>query len=257
MKDSFYIDIEKLNDTIETLSSVENCINNVDLIDNFKDLESYFNSINLEHNNCINNYKIYINQIETNINKVRKMINNLCDNLRVVVDEYGNIEEVSKKDLNKLSTNFRNIYKEKFRKKIETSLGEVTLLEGGYNSYQDNNNLTVIPTPDPTQVETTNQQSSFNTVPIGIAIGAAGIAGAIGAVVIEEKYGKVRRRKPEIIEDYRYRDDLEAADYGYTNDEIEFGKYGKKSNMQNGPYHASRSEREADRYYGNDTNNRY
>lgn len=246
-----YIDLEKLNSTIETLSTTESCINNIDLINNFKELEDYINGINLEHNNCINNYKGYINDIEKNILKVKKLINNLCDNLRVVVNDYSNIEEIDKKELNKLSTGFREIYKEKLNK-METSLGEATILQGGYNSYQDQN-VTVIPTPDPTTVENTNSSNSFNTVPIGIALGAAGVAGAIGAVIIDEKYGKVRRKKPEIIEDYRYRDDLEAADFGYSKEEINY-KFDKK-NIKPGSYHASRSEREADRYYGN--NDRY
>ena len=48
-----HVDLERISNSIETLSSVENIVNLVNLEDNFEDIEKCFRQINFEHANCL------------------------------------------------------------------------------------------------------------------------------------------------------------------------------------------------------------
>ena len=248
MNNNMYIDFDKVNDSLETLLSLYDCMNNVDLKCSFKDLESYFDTINLEHDNCLNKYNSYFNEIYENIDKIKNKIDSLYENLNITINRFSNIEDQSSENISDIQELYRknrlDYSSKNIKRKFDTSIGEVTVLDNGYTTYQNNTDYNVIPSNNqPTQ----QSNNSINTIPIGIAIGAAGIVGSIGSVIIDEKYGKVKRKKPVILEDYT-EEEVEVGDYGYPEKE-EY--YGRKKIMSSTPYRASRTERESDRHYGN------
>lgn len=268
MNGTYHLDLEKLNKSVETISGIEDCISSRDLSEGFSILENYFRDINFEHGNCLK-YKEDIELILNNINQIKRKVSNLADALITTTENYGDIESIDSKDIKELTSIYNNTpasenlgklvdKANQFRKDLATDLNpptnnvgqqsnqQVTTQDSSVginnnNAYNQNNNVTTIPQEEPIEEYTTK---TINTVPIGIAIGAAGIVGSIGAVVVNEKYGrKTKGRQLEEIDD----DDLEIdnSDNYYQSDE-ENAEFDAK------PYMASRQQREADKYYGND-----
>lgn len=208
------IDLELLDDSIETISGVQNLVNNVDLAENFEEIEKYFRKINFEHSYCLK-YKEQLEIVYNDLNDIREKINNLSESLTVIKNSYSNIEELESNPIKKIISN------------AKTDINDIS-----------NENITRIekPTTDPSL-----EKKPYSTIPIGLAIGATGIAGSVGAVIVNEKYG------PEIAES-------EVEEYHDLSDDepdFEVNEYSPKKEEEILPYHASREDREASKYYGN------
>ena len=63
--------------------------------------------------------------------------------------------------------------------------------------------------PPVTQQPTETTSSSYNTVPIGLGIAAAGITGALGAVIIDDKKYKDNRKRKMYYDDRNSEEDLQ------------------------------------------------
>lgn len=208
------IDLELLNDSIETIFGVQNLVNNVNLADNFEEIEKYFRNINFEHSYCLE-YKEQLDIVYSDLNDIRDKINKLTETLTVIKNSYSNIEELEPNSIKKIIGN------------IKTDINDVS-----------NENITRIEKP---QTDPSLEEKPYSTVPIGIAIGATGIAGSVGAVIVNDKYG------PEIAES-------EIEEYNYLSDDepdFEVKEHAQKKEEEIIPYHASREDRESDKYYGN------
>lgn len=212
-KYSEQIDLDLLNSSIETISGVQNLINNVDLTDNFNELEDYFRKINFEHSYCIN-YKEPMETIYNNLSDIKNKINKLSEILSVIKNSYSNVleEEINPGGISNFFKNAKTIANE-----------SITKIE------PQNNQQSI-------------EEKPYSTVPIGLAIGATGIAGSVGAVVVNEKYG------PKILEKVETNELLEEK----TDSKI--NEYPKQKEEEIIPYHASRTIRESDKYYGNSDN---
>lgn len=246
-KTSGHFNKEMINGSINTLSSVESLINSVDIADNFYELEEYFKQINFEHDNCVN-YKEYLDSIYDNLNSIKKKINELTSALRKTKMEFTNLDEPSSSDIKSLSEVYGNTpASESLRKILSNAKTDIksslqTAVETATEELINNSgNVTVIPTPS---IEETQIASKpYSTVPIGLAIGATGIAGSIGAVVVNDKYGSITG--DEILEEYQESyDSDDGEDFGIETPQADKSDY-------IAPYHAQRMEREADRFYGN------
>lgn len=210
-----YIDLEKITSCIETLSSIESIVNYNNLAANFDDMDNYFRKINFEHANCLY-YRDYLDQIYDNLEFIKRRINELTEYLRKTKINYSETNENTNNDLLKIS------------KELGTNLKKS--LEG---------DITTIPKVEKPQEE---PKPPINTLPIGVAIAATGIAGSIGAVILDEKY-----REKEI-------DEEETDEYETIEEPIKKKpKKEEKTNKQEiiEPYKAVRREREADKFYGN------
>ena len=239
-----YIDLEKISVSIETLSSIENVVNLVDLSDNFEDIEKCFRQLNFEHANCLK-YKDSLSTIYADLELIKRKINELVEALKRTKLNYTKINSFSEKDIKE----FTEIYK------ATPASEDLSKLVGTQNTFSlsdlaaklPNQEVTTVPLPETTPAQT---NEPVNTVPIGIAIGATGIAGSIGAVIVDdiyskrEKYHKVKSEEV-YLEDYKEdTDDIIEDDY-YTK------KPSKSKGIAQGPYRAVRLDRESDRYYGN------
>ena len=242
-----YIDLERISSSIETLTSIENIVNLVNLSDNFEDIEKCFRQINFEHSNCLS-YKESLELIYADLESVKRKINELAEALRRTKLNYTKINSFSENDIKEFSEIYKTTPSSDELSKLvginakRFSLSDIATDLNGAN----NNNVTTIPVPDTTPQE----QEPINTVPIGIAIGATGIAGSIGAVIVDDIYTRREKKSKKVtkndvyIEDYN-EDDIIEEDYDYD-------KIRKSSGIAQGPYRAARLEREADRFYGND-----
>ena len=232
------INLELINGSIETLSGVESLVNRFDFLEGFDDLESYFRKINFEHTNCIN-YKDSFNIIYNDISDIKSKINKLTSNLRQIKANYSDIENVTSDDIKEISDLYSDTPASEQLRKIAseatTSLSEAT----------GDSNVTVI--PPVSETDASIQEQPYSTVPIGLAIGATGIAGSVGAVIVNEKYGPTVVES-EIEEYHDLKDD--KPDF-----EIKEEKQKEPPEIDDvQPYHASREAREADKYYGNEKN---
>lgn len=238
MDNKVYIDIERISDSLETLTSIENIVNYTDLASNFDELDQYFKKINFEHANCLY-YKDHLDDIYDNLDTIKRKINELTEYLRKTKISYESTNEITIKE---------------HKKEISTS----SLATSLHKALE--NEVTKIP---PEQTITKQETSQpINTVPIGIAIGATGVAGSVGAVVVNELYGG--NYEEYELEDYVDNEELpdlmvekpkkktekkqikepenQVEESNFTGDYVE-------------PYQAVRREREADKYYGNQLQN--
>ena len=239
-----HIDLERISHSVETLTSIENVINLVDLSDNFEDMEKCFRQINFEHANCLN-YKEPLDIIYADLEIIKRKINELADALRKTKLNYTNISSFTDKDIKE----FSEIYKD------TPASEDLSKLVGTKNTFSlsdlaadisGQNNITTIPAPETTPVP---EKEPINTVPIGVAIGATGIAGSIGAVIVDDIYSKRDKKYKKVKRDDVYIEDYDEADIIEEN--YDYDKIRKSSGIAQGPYRAARFEREADRFYGN------
>ena len=256
-----HIDLEKIASCAETLSSIEDVMNAVDLSENFTDVEEILKHTNFEHANCIS-YKESMDIIYEDLVDVKKKVNLLAEALRRTKLNYTKISTFSEKDIKE----FTEIYKETpasedLLKLVNAKTGDFASIAKKVTADLPENQVTTIPLPErsenvttiPAPVEEPEIEQPINTVPIGIAIGATGIAGSIGAVIVDDIYSKKEKHNKKVqksdiyIEDYNEDDILEDDSYYASNKQKEQNDMG----VVQGPYRAARMEREADRYYGN------
>lgn len=125
------IDLERISNSLDTLTSVENCINNTDLTTYFEDIENLITTTNLEHGNCITSYKDSINELYEKLESTKKQITNLKDALNSTLERFSNVEEVSDNDIKDLST----IYKD------TSSSNKINMLLSKNNTINISNNI--------------------------------------------------------------------------------------------------------------------
>ena len=209
------IDIKQLESSTKKIYEIQNLVNNINLAAYFEELEKYFRKINFEHSYCIN-YKESLETIYTDLNDIRRDINKISEITTIVKSSYKDTEE-DRAVIDAVK---------QILKKSTTSINDST-----------EENITRI---EQTTPEQSLQKKPYSTIPIGMAIGATGIAGSVGAVIVNEKYG------PEIAE-------TEVEEYHDLNDDnpdFEVNDVPKNEEKEIAPYHASRTYREADKYYG-------
>lgn len=132
------IDLERISNSLEKLSSIENCINNTDLIQYIEDIEKTINDTNFEHGNCIINYKDSIDSIYKTLETTKKEITNLKDSLNLTLEKFSNIEEIKDTDIKDLT----NIYKDtSASQNINHLLNTNTNLKISNNILEFNNNI--------------------------------------------------------------------------------------------------------------------
>ena len=225
MDNKVIINYSKIFDTLKVLNVLEDVVSSVDFSIHFEDMESYFREINMEHDNCIQ-YKKYLDNIFYDLKMMRDKMVELNHSLSQSSLSFINKEELTSDRFDKLLTLFPNI---DFKNQLTTELEN--------------------PCPYPTDTE----QEEFNAVPIGVAIGATGVAGAIGAVVVDAIYnpkGKKSSKKIDSIEDYQ-----SDEDYSYTTPvSQESSTDSLLEEDDNGSYSAVRDSRNADQYYGDQWN---
>ena len=109
-------------------------------------------------------------------------------------------------------------------------------------------NVTTIPAPEPTTPQ--EESKIVDTVPIGVGIGVTGIAGSIGAVIVDDMYQK-KEKENKVIEDSEiYAEDYNDEAESKVEESYDYNKIRSELGIVQGPYRAARLNREADRYYG-------
>jgi len=97
------IDIERLNNSITTLSSISDCVKQVDLTTNFLDFESYLKDANLEHGNFSTNHKNSLELIMDELENVKKELDKLTTSLKTTVNSFSSPENLGKDEISKIS----------------------------------------------------------------------------------------------------------------------------------------------------------
>lgn len=197
------LDIDKIVKSYETVESIETHVSTHNFHEYFFDMEDLIDEVNLKHDKCFSGYQERVYEIIESIDKIKNKINLLSDSLRKTIDKTTKLTDLSIEQTSKLN-----------RQATSDVQYRESLSQVNNDSSQE-----IISIPTPT-IEETKQEGLFpegyNTTPIGLGIGAAGITGAIGAVVIDSmmpKSAKKQKPKYEIddddINDYR---DYEIAD---------------------------------------------
>ncbi len=210
------VNIEALQKSLETISSLDNNINNVNLSKYFTEIETKIRQINFEHANCISNYKDSMNSIYEKIDEIKENIHQLSESLKATIHGFSTTDVNYRIENNSLSN-------------LKTSITQVPPVT------QDN--------PEIISSEPMETQETINTVPIGLGIAATGIAGSIGAIVVDS----MNDHKKVEIEEYR------PTKEEFTTPVVEETQ--KEMNPiptfdSNSPYHASRNSEAMNKFYG-------
>lgn len=226
------INYTKINKSIQTVESINEFLNNSNLISYFEEMERYFREINFEHANCLN-YKESFDAIYGDIEDVKQKMQEL-EVLLVKASNTSVIDEDNDKNDGKKKNFFKSLVA-----KINVDELDIkdTIPIQNYNQNPETSNE--------------NNGLGFNTVPVGVAIGTAGVIGSIGTVALNEIYDR-NRRKPKKKFEYNEYNVSET----FNNDEDYKGMlsedyYGSATLIDGGikPYVANRNKRTTDVVY--------
>ena len=208
-----YINIDKLQSSIESLNLLNDKIAATNLNKEFLEMEKKIKRIDFEHGNSFIKYKNDISILEQKYEDVKSNLKKLQNSLQVTVEQFASKEENKNSfqiDLKSMSTN-----------------------------------LTQIPKVEPEQeiVEQQQQTQTINTIPIGLGIATAGIAGSVGAVVLDS----IKDKKRDNLEEYHPTEIREKISEEEDNKTAEIAV----SNFEDiSPYHASKNGQEMNKFYG-------
>lgn len=213
------IDCNKISTSINNLIPIYNLINNMNIYEGIQDIENEITKINLEHGNCIYDYKEQIRNIYNEIDLLQKDINSLFEGLNYTFENANN----------GTINDFNHI------KRIANYYQGTSASNSIFNAFKQLS----------TSVST-NQEQPYSTVPIGLGIAASGISAAAGTVLVDSMYSKNNSKSEDIenLDDYEsetsrqeQKDDTEQK---YEMDEIPT------------PYHASRDKIIVNKFYEDD-----
>lgn len=226
--DKNVVDLEKLSNSLKVVEDTNNSINDLKLSNIVLDIDTELSKVNFEHGNCLNNYRDILDSLVALIDELKVNINELSKGLEKTINKFSDTEDIS------------------FRKTdLSTDLSQI---------LTDNKTVTKIPEPTLDSEETTQEstnQGSINTIPIGLGIGAAGIAGSVGMVAADSL--GLLEGKEDPIPNYR-----ESAEYVEKIDKKEdkndeFIAHSEKFDDVT-PYHASRDKDIIDKFYDDEEN---
>ena len=228
--DKNVVDLEKLSNSLKVIEDTNNSINNMKLSNIVLDIDTELSKVNFEHGNCLNDYRDTLDSLVAEIDKLKMNINELSKGLEKTINSFSDVEE----------TNFR-------RTDLSTDVSQI---------LADEKTVTKIPEPT-TEAELTQEstsQGSINTVPIGLGIGAAGIAGSVG-MVAADSLGLLKGKEDPIP---NYRESAESVEYVEKIDKKEdkndeFIAHSEKFDDVT-PYHASRDKDVIDKFYDDEEN---
>ena len=226
------IKFDKVASSIGMLSSIENHISHGELEKYFAEMEKIINSTNYNHDNCISNYKQYLNEILLDISSIKSEIKALNSQLKGIITEFDSIDEINHRDLKKQE--FSTL-------KVANDMNNPNNTTPGI-SEEDINPIT------PVVQEEYNESKDF-TIPIAIGVAATGIVGSISAIIIDNN--KRKRKKPNLdFEDYTSSDDIEIEEKK-KNQTAQDTLMNQNSNevFEPSPYKAVRDKRSADENY--------
>ena len=82
------LNLSKLSNSIEIISSLDSCLKTTDLSSYIIDVEKLIKNSNFEHNNYIVNYKNELNDIIKNIEEIKREVNKLNEALYKTNESY-------------------------------------------------------------------------------------------------------------------------------------------------------------------------
>ena len=225
------IDKERINSSIRTLNSVEDCINNRSLSNNFIEIEEVIKNTNFYHNNCIRDYKEKIDYALFELESIKREINKLNTVLSKTITEFSQAEELRSNDVDNIFNNFDC--------KVDTSnLSVNNNLKVAHNTTEFRENMNILKNSmnlnnDLIEKTNTTVAEITNTVPIGLGIGATGIAVSAGAVVLDSMKNKEKENNKEEVEEEKHEEVIEP----------------KKEEEIITPYFANRDKTKIDKFY--------
>ena len=224
----------KINSSINNLIPIYNLVNNSNLIEGIQEVEKEITSINLEHANCVENFKEDIKNLYSKLDILKNDINSLFESLTFSNDRINEKHSFNNNDIKELIDFYNDTSS---GQKIQNAFKNIsTNISQNLNTLISENNI--------------QQEQPYSTIPIGLGIAASGIAASAGTVLVDSMYQDNTQKTQEIenIDNYNpetKNDELSSnSEVKYEMDEIPT------------PYHASRDKIIANKFYeGNEDRN--
>ena len=218
------VNLDNIQKAIETITSMNHCINSSNLTSYFTEIETTIRQINFEHANCISNYKDTMNDIYEKIDELKENLNQLQDGLATTIQNFS-----------AAGTNYRQTNTESA--KLETSVTKVPPV-----TSQE---------PEIISSEPVEAQQTINTIPIGLGIAATGIAGSVGAIVLDS----MNDHKKISLEQYKPTETIEDNTTPILKEKSDISI--APVFEDNTPYHASRNNEAMNKFYGSNITEYY
>ena len=219
------VDLEKLTNSLKVVEVANDNLNNMSLSNIIMDIDSDLTKWNFEHGNCFKDYKEVLDSL------IKEL-----DNLKVETSELA-------KSLGKTISNFYN-------KKKNISFRKTDLLNN-LSSAVENSNVNKIPEPVTETDSGIQEQDPINTVPVGLGIAASGIAGSVGAVIVDSMMPSEQK---DVIPDYEEPTEI-VERVEKSKEELDESIAREEKFDDVSPYHAERNKEVIDKFYAEKDNN--
>lgn len=208
------IDLEKLSSSLKVVDTANSSLNNMHLSNIISGIDTNLAKVSFEHGNCFKDYKDNLDELISKVDGLKSDMNELTKSLEKTINSFSDIEK---------DVSFR---------KTDMLLNEVT-------------KIPEVVTGETSEVQ---ENSTINTIPIGLGIAASGIAGSVGAVVVDSM---VPTEKKDPIPEYE--EPVEIVEkVKKTEEEIDESIAREEKFDDVTPYHASRDRKVIDKFYDED-----
>lgn len=257
------LDLEKIHSSSSIVSNIQDQVSSRDLLDPFIEIEEQIKEINFIHGNCIPKYKEPITEIITKLNELKKEISELDYALKMTYTEFSKTEKIDNNGIYNIVKLYPNPdIEEKINNIIATNptikatnssllfnqsqatIKEPNFIQNSISTLASDINGSIKTIPPIEQEEPVKPE--INTVPIGLGIAAAGIAGAAGAVALDY----ISKPKQTHFESYQ-----EPIEYQTQKESpkiqngVENPQSSEKIQEEQEPYQANQDLNQLDKYY--------
>ena len=193
------IDLHELGNTIEVIDSVENCIFNNNLANNFSDIENDIKKESFEHGNCFLSFTNTFKDLENELNNVEKELFQLNYALQKTIIICRQSDNLKANDLKELSEHYGDYAAKNTGENLYMN-PSIIIADNKYDFEKEINPfvraLTDFKVEDNSLPDTIKD---FNQLPIGISIVLTGATASTGAAMIQS----IRKSKKELEENKR------------------------------------------------------
>lgn len=218
------VDLEKLSSSLKVVDTANSNLNNMHISNVISEIDADLAKISFEHGNCFKDYKDNLDVLISKVDSLKSDMTELTKSLEKTINSFSDIETDTKFRKNALLNNLEEA--------VESS------------------NITKIPEVVTEETAEVQENSSINTIPIGLGIAASGIAGSVGAVVVDSM---VPTEKKDPIPEYE--EPVEIVEKVKKPEEELDESIAREEKFDDvTPYHASRDRKVIDKFYDEEDN---
>ncbi len=217
------IDLKELGETVEALSSIDNCISDNSLVNIFYDMDNVIKKENFEHGNCFSTFSSLFEYIASEIDSIDKDIFQLNYAIQKTIIMSRQTDSKTTKDLQIISQYYGDEPAQNTGQTLYTN--PTVILADNKDEFEKEMDPFIRALTDSPTMEDDNLPyviQNVNNLPLGISIALTGNTYSAGAAMIHS-IRTIKKEKQELNSDL---EDNEVVDKNIWDDPVPF--YAKK-----------------------------